>query len=223
VASMTAPSVWPSEGLPGSVVACKTNWPPGARALVVTMEACSFQPRWAAAAASGSDRHVRAAIRIPPRALPARVAPDVANEPCDHGGALGEPHAALPGTAACKSSHRLEGDVLGLHGGIDRDPRQILRPKRPALVRHPQALGQENFQLAAEALGPMARNFFGGKIPAPDAQAIFCRLRNQARRPPLAKIRPGRPAPTMGPGTLCRCLRQGKSVLAVESQHAAHR
>src|SRR5262249_21721105 len=50
-----------------------------------------------------------------------------------------------------------EGDVLGLHGGIDGDPRQILRPKRPALVRHPQALGQEKFQLAAEALAPMAQ------------------------------------------------------------------
>src|SRR5262249_11404285 len=28
-----------------------------------------------------------------------------------------------------------EGDVLGLHGGIDRDPRQILHPQRAALVR----------------------------------------------------------------------------------------
>ena len=34
-----------------------------------------------------------------------------------------------------------------------------------------------------------------------DAQAIFCRRRHQPRRPPLAKIRPGRPAPAMGPGT----------------------
>src|SRR5262249_44875942 len=50
-----------------------------------------------------------------------------------------------------------EGDVLGLHGGIDRDPRQIPRPQRPTLVRHPQALGQEKFQLAAEALAPMAQ------------------------------------------------------------------
>src|SRR5256886_16931334 len=50
-----------------------------------------------------------------------------------------------------------EGDVLGLHGGIDRDPRQILRPQRPALVRHPQALGEEKFQLVAEALAPMAQ------------------------------------------------------------------
>src|SRR2546429_7180614 len=55
-----------------------------------------------------------------------------------------------------------EGDVLGLHGGIDRDPRQILRPQRPVLVRHPQALGQEKFQLVAEGAcangsGPSAR------------------------------------------------------------------
>ena len=35
----------------------------------------------------------------------------------------------------------------------------------------------------------------------PEAQAIFFRRRHQPRRPPLAKIRPGRPAPTMGPGT----------------------
>src|SRR5437899_6133826 len=33
--------------------------------------------------------------------------------------------------------------------------------------------------------------------PAP----IFCRRRHQPRRPPLAKINPGRPAPAIGPGT----------------------
>src|SRR6516164_1019037 len=37
-----------------------------------------------------------------------------------------------------------------------------------------------------------------------DAQAIFRRRRHQPRRPPLAKIRPGRPAPTMGPGTTAK-------------------
>ena len=36
---------------------------------------------------------------------------------------------------------------------------------------------------------------------APETQAIFCRRRHQPRRPPPAKIRPGRPAPAMGPGT----------------------
>jgi hypothetical protein len=35
----------------------------------------------------------------------------------------------------------------------------------------------------------------------PEAQAIFCRRRHQPRRPKLANIRPGRPAPAMGPGT----------------------
>ena len=34
-----------------------------------------------------------------------------------------------------------------------------------------------------------------------EVQAIFFRRRHQPRRPPLAKMRPGRPAPTMGPGT----------------------
>ena len=34
-----------------------------------------------------------------------------------------------------------------------------------------------------------------------DAQAIFRRRRHQPRRPPPAKIRPGSPAPTTGPGT----------------------
>src|SRR5256885_17024285 len=34
-----------------------------------------------------------------------------------------------------------------------------------------------------------------------EAQAAFVRRRHQPRRPPLAKIRPGRPAPAMGAGT----------------------
>jgi hypothetical protein len=38
VAISTGSSVWPSYGLPGSAVACSTNTPPGARALVVVME-----------------------------------------------------------------------------------------------------------------------------------------------------------------------------------------
>src|SRR6516165_683881 len=54
-----------------------------------------------------------------------------------------------PLIAACKS-FASDGKVMSL--GC---PRQILRPQRPALVRHPQALGQEKFQLAAEALAPM--------------------------------------------------------------------
>jgi hypothetical protein len=38
-------------------------------------------------------------------------------------------------------------------------------------------------------------------LVAPNSQAIFCRRRHQAKRPPLARIRPGNPAPAMGPGT----------------------
>src|SRR5262249_37335774 len=34
-----------------------------------------------------------------------------------------------------------------------------------------------------------------------ETQAIFFRRRHQPRRPALAKIRPGRPAPETGPGT----------------------
>jgi hypothetical protein len=36
------------------------------------------------------------------------------------------------------------------------------------------------------------------------AQALFCRRRHQPRRPTLAKIRPGSPAPAMGPGTVAK-------------------
>jgi len=41
-----------------------------------------------------------------------------------------------------------------------------------------------------------------GPPPLPYAQAIFFRRRHQPRRPPLAKIRPGTPAPAMGAGTV---------------------
>jgi hypothetical protein len=41
---------------------------------------------------------------------------------------------------------------------------------------------------------------------APDGQAVFCRRRHQPRRPPIAKIRPGMPAPTMGPGMAAGAL-----------------
>jgi len=34
------------------------------------------------------------------------------------------------------------------------------------------------------------------------AQTFFFRHRHQPSRPPLAKIRPGNPAPAMGPGTV---------------------
>ena len=50
-----------------------------------------------------------------------------------------------------------EGDVLGLHRGVDRDPRQVPGPQRAAGMRHPQALGQQQLQLVAEPLPPVAQ------------------------------------------------------------------
>ena len=49
-----------------------------------------------------------------------------------------------------------EGDGLGLHGGVDRNAGQVPGAQRATLMRHPQALGQEQFQLVAEPLAPMA-------------------------------------------------------------------
>ena len=50
-----------------------------------------------------------------------------------------------------------QGDVLGLHRGVDRNPRQVPGPQRPGLMRHAQALGQEQLQLASKPLAPMAQ------------------------------------------------------------------
>ena len=42
-------------------------------------------------------------------------------------------------------------------GAVDRDPRQVADPQRAAGMGHPQALGQQQFQLVAEALPPVAQ------------------------------------------------------------------
>jgi hypothetical protein len=87
-----------------------------------------------------------------------------------HGGVLGDAQVGLPqphpvrlGKPAQSPDGRMqklgvgrEGDGLGLHRGIDRDPLQVLGPQRAALVRHPQALGQQQFQLVAKPIAPMA-------------------------------------------------------------------
>lgn len=49
-----------------------------------------------------------------------------------------------------------EGDVLGLNGGVDRDPRQVPGAQRTALMSHPQALGQQQVELVAQAPAPVA-------------------------------------------------------------------
>ena len=76
---------------------------------------------------------------------------------------LPQPHAVAAGQAVEPLDRRVqqlgvgrEGDVLGLHRGVDRDPRQVPGPQRAALVRHPQALGQQQVELVAQPLAPMA-------------------------------------------------------------------
>src|SRR6201987_5639789 len=49
-----------------------------------------------------------------------------------------------------------KGDGLGLNGGVHHHPLQIARPQRAGLVRHPQALGQQQLQLIAKPLAPVA-------------------------------------------------------------------
>jgi len=41
---------------------------------------------------------------------------------------------------------------------------------------------------------------------APRVQAIFFRRRHQPRKPAVAKIKPGSPAPTTGPGTGAKAI-----------------
>src|SRR5262245_54642318 len=91
--------------------------------------------------------------------------------PRHHGGALGypqirlpQPHAMLPGQPVKSPDRRMqqlgvgrESDGLGLHGGVDRDPLEVLRAQCVGLMRHPQALGQQKLKLGAEPLTPMAQ------------------------------------------------------------------
>jgi hypothetical protein len=51
----------------------------------------------------------------------------------------------------------------------------------------------------------------------PETQATFFRRRHQPRTPPLAKIRPGSPAPATGPGTAPGIHFQKKPVFRVGS------
>ena len=78
---------------------------------------------------------------------------------------LPKPHAVLVGQAvvgplmaACSElGIGREADVFGLHRGVDRDPLEVLAAQCPAGMRHPQALGQQQLQFAAEPLTPMAQ------------------------------------------------------------------
>src|SRR5215471_17903664 len=76
---------------------------------------------------------------------------------------LPQPHTVRAGQPVEPPDRRMdqlgigrEGNGLGLHGGVHRHPLEIARAQRAGLVRHPQALGQQELQLVAEPLAPMA-------------------------------------------------------------------
>ena len=50
-----------------------------------------------------------------------------------------------------------EGDVLGLHRGVDADPGQIVVLQGAGMVGEAQGLGQELVEPPADALAPMAQ------------------------------------------------------------------
>jgi hypothetical protein len=50
-----------------------------------------------------------------------------------------------------------ERDGLGLHRGVDRDPLEVAAPQRTAFVSNPQAFGQQQLDLVAQPLTPVAQ------------------------------------------------------------------
>ena len=88
-----------------------------------------------------------------------------------HGGAFGESQIRLPQPQTVLFGQPIEAldggmrqlgvgretDRLGLHGGVDRDPCQVLAAQGADLMRDPQALGQQQLQLGAEPAAPMAQ------------------------------------------------------------------
>ena len=51
------------------------------------------------------------------------------------------------------------GDVLGLNGGVDRDPAQVGELQRACRVGDLEALLQERLELIPDALAPVAEAF----------------------------------------------------------------
>jgi len=77
---------------------------------------------------------------------------------------LPQPHPAFAGQPVEPLDRRMqqlgigrEGDGLGLYGGVHRDPLEVAQAQRAGLVRHTQALGQQELQLVAEPLPPMTQ------------------------------------------------------------------
>src|SRR5215831_9414106 len=76
---------------------------------------------------------------------------------------LPQRHAVLAGQAIQSPDRRMhqlgvgrEGDVLGLNGRVDSDPSEISRPQGATVMGYPQALGQQQLELIAQPLAPMA-------------------------------------------------------------------
>ena len=72
-------------------------------------------------------------------------------------------NTVLPGHAVEALDRRMqqlgigrESDVLGLDRGVDRDLGQVLGPQCAARMRHPQTLSQQQLQLVAQPLAPVA-------------------------------------------------------------------
>jgi hypothetical protein len=65
---------------------------------------------------------------------------------------LGRLHVRRQGSA---TAWPRSGDVL--HGGVDRDPRQVLGAQGAGVMRDPQGLGQQQPELGAEPAAPLAQ------------------------------------------------------------------
>ncbi len=91
--------------------------------------------------------------------------------PRHHGGALGDAQIGLPQSHAVLSGQAIEPldrrmqelgvgrkrNGLGLHRGVHGDASKVVGLQRADLVRNPQTLGQQQLQLVAEPVAPMAQ------------------------------------------------------------------
>src|SRR3974390_563300 len=113
---------------------------------------------------------------------------------------LPQPHPMLAGHAVEALDRRVQqlgvgrkSDGLGLHGGVDRDAGQVLSPQRAALMRYPQALGQQKLQLVAEPLAPMAEVRALVRKLVPEGLFAGERLELRVMDPALAHALVGKP------------------------------
>jgi hypothetical protein len=94
------------------------------------------------------------------------------------------------------------------HGGGGHEPHSLgvrrhaagRRDSKPLAAFDAEPIRNRLQQIVGELdeVGVAASHVYPGAFPLND---LMCFLRHQIRKPPLAKIRPGRPAPMVGPGT----------------------